>query len=263
MALPTTATCTYSVQAKGAVSNPKMVNAVSGIDLTDIDAALLVLYGITLASDTTAVSMGKVVRTIVYQLNAAGSTFFSTFITPTTWAAGTVYPLGAQVQPVSPNGYFYAATLPRTTKQTAGPLPFTQWQPSTVYPKGSIVGPTPPNSLYYTATASTGAMKSGTTEPAFPPDVGNTVVDHNVTWTCAGSTTSPVIGISGSVEPFWPVPLPGLETPRIVDNAGPSGIEWVLVNAIPDFAAPFYELHTAAIRIRGCVQVTAIAPVIA
>lgn len=54
---------------------------------------------------------------------------------------------------------------------------------STAYTVGDIVVPATPNGYYYVASA---AGTSGGTIPTFPTTEGDTVVDGDVTWVCAG-----------------------------------------------------------------------------
>lgn len=350
MALPTTATCTYVIQPRGAVSLNMLNSFIGAIDLSDIDLSLLSRYGITLASDSVSNVAGAVVRTIVYNLQNAGSSFFSTFKTAVTWVPNTIYPSGSAVTPVDPNGLVYFASIPDTNIESGAiPTTFPGWQPSTAYNVGEVVipsmenpattvseswvdaalgsftvlnvastfgfaasgtiqiqgvdgsfhnfvytgfqpatpsapgafvGPLPSmgetigpgavvrqftgvnlqNGLYYAVKSVTGDAKTGTTQPAYPVVVGQTVVDNHVTWVCAGSVATAQIGISGAVAPNFPESI----GQQVIDNAGRNEIVWTATRAYPpDFAAPFYDLHTHAIKLRGCVQVQANAPVVA
>ena len=80
MPLPTTATLEYAVNPSGPISSNAAQLKVQNVDLSATKDAMLKMFGITVASDNTILAGAQVQRTIVFQLNAGGSTFFNNFV---------------------------------------------------------------------------------------------------------------------------------------------------------------------------------------
>lgn len=78
----------------------------------------------------------------------------------------------------------------------------------------------PPDGLVYKAVQASPA-KSASTEPAWPPTLGVTVVDGGVTWEAVLATqivwTARPINRSGTVEPVWPAAIGGAVHDNIID----------------------------------------------
>ena len=82
MPLPTTATLQYNVNPSGPMSANATLARVQGINLNASKQAMRDLFGITVTSDNTVLAASQTQRTIVFALNAAGSTFFTDFPGP-------------------------------------------------------------------------------------------------------------------------------------------------------------------------------------
>ena len=63
---------------------------------------------------------------------------------------------------------------------------FSAWQANTTYAVGDFVRATTTNGKVFKCTAIAGDEKSGSSEPTWDTEVGNTTVDDQVTWTCRG-----------------------------------------------------------------------------
>lgn len=88
---------------------------------------------------------------------------------PVAWSANTVYGINAQIQPDTPNGFYYQA---QTTVQA--PV----WQPKTPYTVGQTVQPSTANGYLYQCTGAIGTNPtSGTTEPTWPTSPGAQVFE--------------------------------------------------------------------------------------
>jgi hypothetical protein len=78
----------------------------------------------------------------------------------------------------------------------------------------------PPNGLAYKAVQAAPG-KSGATEPTWPPTLGTTVVDNEVTWEAVIASqivyTARPINRSGAVEPAWPTTVGGLVHDGTID----------------------------------------------
>lgn len=95
--------------------------------------------------------------------------------------AGTVWQVSGSVASWTPG------TVPLSTAGVGVQF----WQASQSYPSGNyVVLPQTPSGYWYQATA--GFASSGTTEPSWPTQVGATVTDSGVTWTCKGSISTPL-----------------------------------------------------------------------
>jgi hypothetical protein len=96
----------------------------------------------------------------------------------------------------------------------------------------------PPDGLVYKAVQAAPG-KSGSTEPTWPPTLGVTVVDNQVTWEAVLATqivwTARAINKSGDTEPTWPGQLSGTvhdgtidwiaKTPAVEDPKCPNSIQ--------------------------------------
>lgn len=93
------------------------------------------------------------------------------------WAAETVYDIGDLVRPVTANGFVYRAE--RTTAANpvwAADVP--RYDGYNAYNAQSVVEPTEYNGYYYVCTLAQGDNpRSGTTEPTWPTNEGETVVE--------------------------------------------------------------------------------------
>lgn len=100
-----------------------------------------------------------------------------------TWSASKTYLPGALVQPSDPNGLAY-----RLVSDTTG---YTPWAANVARQVGDVVVPTTDNGIKYTVTETSGSgAKSGTTEPEWPTNDGETIFeDANVTNPLRGSST--------------------------------------------------------------------------
>lgn len=88
---------------------------------------------------------------------------------PAAWSANTVIPINGQVQPDTPNGFYYQAQTPINA-----PV----WQPNTPYTVGQVVRPSVDNGYLYECTAAIGTNPtSGTTEPTWPTSPGAQVFE--------------------------------------------------------------------------------------
>lgn len=88
---------------------------------------------------------------------------------PVEWTANTVYGINAQVQPDTPNGFYYVA-------QTSVNYPV--WQPNTAYAEGDIVQPSTANGYVFEVTEAVGTNPtSGPTEPTWPSTPGAQVFE--------------------------------------------------------------------------------------
>jgi len=87
-----------------------------------------------------------------------------------TWEPGKTYLSGALATPTTPNGIAY-----RLESDTSGYIP---WAANVARAVGDVVVPTTDNGFKYTVTETTGdAARSGTTEPAWPTNSGETVYE--------------------------------------------------------------------------------------
>lgn len=86
----------------------------------------------------------------------------------------------------------YGYTWPTTTLYPSNPIEIqftcgyyagSEWEASTSYSEDDIIIPTALNGLTYQAG---GDGTSNSTEPTWPLTIGGTVVDNDITWTCAG-----------------------------------------------------------------------------
>lgn len=122
---------------------------------------------------------------------------------PADWKAGTVYPLGALVQPTTHNGYYYQAP-------TSSPIP--AWEASKVYVAGAKVQPTVANGYYYELVDVTGTgATSGTVEPVWPTEDGAEVFEGE------DSTTVPSVSTASTTS------TTDLISPEITDRYGLDG----------------------------------------
>jgi hypothetical protein len=104
---------------------------------------------------------------------------------PAAWTANTVYGINAQVQPDTPNGFYYEAQTPVTAAV---------WQPNTAYTVGTYVAPSTANGYIYELTDTVGANPtSGPTEPTWPTSPGAQVFETvSGASTPSASTTSTI-----------------------------------------------------------------------
>lgn len=114
---------------------------------------------------------------------------------PPAWKPGTIYPLGALVQPTIANGYYYEAP-------TSSPIPV--WESGKVYAAGAKVQPTTANGFYYLLSDVTGdSPTSGDTEPLWPTTEGAQVFEGtdstDVPSVATTPSSSPTTGISDEI----------------------------------------------------------------
>jgi len=144
-----------------------------------------------------------------------------------------------------------------------GGSPGTPWTPNTVFALNSLIIPRNNNGYYYKATAISGTGTSGATDPAWPLNVGGTVVDNaganQITWTNMGTVISGAqwvpntaygvntlkvprnpngyyykvtsisgSGTSGASDPAWNTTVGSTTT----DNAGANQIVWTNMGAV-------------------------------
>lgn len=71
---------------------------------------------------------------------------------------------------------------------TKVPTTYTAWAANTAYTVGSHVRPTVANTIYYEVQSTSGSSPytSGASEPTWPTQIGNTVVDNEITWVARG-----------------------------------------------------------------------------
>lgn len=100
------------------------------------------------------------------------------------WQPGKTYLPGALVRPATANGLAY-----RLESDRAGYVP---WAPNVRRAVGDVVVPTEDNGFKYTVTETSGeSSRSGTTEPVWPTNAGETVYeDANIENPLASNTTT-------------------------------------------------------------------------
>jgi len=114
------------------------------------------------------------------------------FGTPDSWAAATQYNTNDIRIPTTANGYYYECITPGISGSTEPTWPTNvggtvtdnnveTWAGSTTYTEGDIRIPTSPNGYTYECTT---AGTSGSSEPTWPTNPGDTVTDGDVVWTC-------------------------------------------------------------------------------
>lgn len=127
-----------------------------------------------------------------------------------TWAANTVYLEGQLVQPTTENGLAYKATR----IGSANPV----WAPAVARTVGDKVEPTTYTGYYYEVTATTGTnVISGATEPTWPTNEGQTVIESadtaGITTTVPSTPGLPGGGVGGGTDdtPYFPGDRFGLD----------------------------------------------------
>lgn len=119
---------------------------------------------------------------------------------PAPWKPNTIYPLGALVQPTTPDGYYFQAPV-------SSDIP--AWQASKVYVVGARVQPTVANGYYYEVVDVTGdGATSSTVEPVWPIQEGAEVFEGE------DSTTVPSVSTPAASSPTLAI------SPEIVDRYG-------------------------------------------
>jgi hypothetical protein len=107
---------------------------------------------------------------------------------PTAWTANKVIPINGQVQPTTPNGFYYEA---ETT------VSYPVWQANTPYAVGDIIQPSTANGYYYECTNTIGTNPtSGDTEPTWPTSPGAQVFETVTGSSTPSSTPTSTVTIS-------------------------------------------------------------------
>lgn len=114
-----------------------------------------------------------------------------------TWAANTVYLVGQLVQPTTANGLAYKATRLGDT--------YPAWKPGLGVTVGYKVEPTTYTGYYYEVTAVSGSnVITGDSEPTWPTNEGQTVIESADTGTVTTTTTEdpgePSGGVGGATD---------------------------------------------------------------
>lgn len=109
------------------------------------------------------------------------------------WQPGKTYFPGALVRPTTGNGLAY-----RLEGDTSA---YTPWTPNVGRSVGDVVVPTIDNGFKYTVTETTGASaRSGTTEPAWPTNAGETVYEDANIPNALGSNTTTTPAVPPNVK---------------------------------------------------------------
>lgn len=109
------------------------------------------------------------------------------------WQPGKTYFPGALVRPVNGNGLTY-----RLESDTSA---YVAWAPNVGRSVGDVVVPTTDNGFKYTVTETSGASsRSGTTEPAWPTNAGETVYEDANIPNALGSNTTTTPAVPPNVK---------------------------------------------------------------
>lgn len=113
-----------------------------------------------------------------------------------------------------------------------------EWEASTEYALGDSVIPTSPNGFRYEVTSVSGSSPhtSDSSEPSWPTDLGDTVVDNEITWTLVAedSPTTEIILALSEAELDTNTPGAALTIGPTIDSGVANAIEiWIrLTNTI-------------------------------
>lgn len=109
------------------------------------------------------------------------------------WEPGKTYFPGALVRPTTGNGLAY-----RLEGDRSGYLP---WAPNAARAMGDVVVPTIDNGFKYTVIETTGsAARSGTSEPAWPTNAGETVYEDANIQNALGTNTTTTASVPPNVK---------------------------------------------------------------
>lgn len=161
-------------------------------------------------------------RAVIHWFNGAGQELAPSY----SFTAPTGFLRGTQAQGVWV-GLTVIGTAPAEAVEFAPGAEF-YWFPDGQWAIGKVVVDAAtqeaPNPLIFRATQAA-AGYSGNSEPAWPDTVGQTVADNEVTWTAVANNfivwEARRILVTGSVQPSWPVGVPGASVPD-------GSINWML-----------------------------------
>ena len=109
------------------------------------------------------------------------------------WEPGKTYLPGTLIRPTTANGLAY-----RLEGDTSAYLP---WAPNVARAVGDVVVPTTDNGFKYTVIETTGsAARSGTTEPAWPTNAGETVFEDANIQNALGTNTTDTPAVPPNVK---------------------------------------------------------------
>lgn len=113
------------------------------------------------------------------------------------------------------------------------------WQPNTTYTVGDVVVPTSPNDHIYRVSAITSSGSTGGSEPTWPTDAGDTVVNNQVTFTAVAGFIDDGLASSTINAPYdntTGATAAVVITPPLVDGALPTGVTaWRIYRGDPDY----------------------------